>query len=40
MTKQDEYYHAIIESMDEDEAIEFVSTRVKEAIEDTMRARI
>ena len=38
MTKPDEHYLAIIESMDEE--IELESARVKEAIEDTMRARI
>ena len=40
MKKQDEYYRAIIESMDEYEAIDFVSARVKGAIEDTRRTRI
>ena len=40
MTKPDEYYRTIIDSMDEEEAIEFVSARVKEAIEDTRRTRI
>ena len=36
----DYHYHAIIESMDEVEVIEFVSARTKEAIEDTRRTRI
>ena len=40
MAKPDEYYGTIIDSMDEEEAIEFVSARVKEAIEDTRRTRI
>ena len=40
MTKPNEYYRTIIESMDEDEAIEFVSARVKEAIENTRRTRM
>ena len=40
MTKPDEQYRAILESMDEDEAIDYVCARVKEAIEDTRRTRI
>ena len=35
MTKPDENYRAIIDYMGEDEALEFVSARFEEAIEDT-----
>jgi hypothetical protein len=33
-------YTAIIESMDEDEAIDYVLARIKETIEDTLRTRM
>jgi hypothetical protein len=38
MTKPDEY-RAMLEFMTEDQAIDFVSGRVKEAIDDTRRTR-
>ena len=40
MTTPYDHYRGIIESMDEVEAIEFVSARTKEAIEDTRRTWI
>jgi hypothetical protein len=40
MTRPDEYYRAIIESMNEEEAINSVSALVRETIEDTRRTRM
>jgi hypothetical protein len=40
MTRSDTYYRAIIESMNEEEAIDYVSALVKETIEDTRRTRM
>jgi hypothetical protein len=40
MKTPDEHYRAIIDSMTQDEALEFVSQRVKESIEDTRRTRM
>jgi hypothetical protein len=40
MTKSDTYYRGIIESMNEEEAIEHVSALVKETIEETHRTRM
>lgn len=40
MKTPERHYRAILDSMTEDEALEFVSARVKEAIEDTRRTRI
>lgn len=40
MMTTDKHYRAIIEAMDEDQAVSFVSARVKEVIEDTRRTRV
>ena len=40
MTKPDEHYRAILESMTDDEALDYVCAQVKEAIEDTRRTRL
>lgn len=40
MNTPDDHYRAIIDSMDEDEAIEFVSAQIKEAIEDTRQTNL
>jgi hypothetical protein len=40
MKTPEDHYRAIIDSMDEDEALEYVSGRVKEAIEDTRRINL
>jgi hypothetical protein len=40
MKTPDEHYRAKIDSMTQDEALEFVSQRVKESIEDTRRTRM
>jgi len=40
MTRSDTYYRAIIKSMNEKEAIDYVSALVKETIEDTRRTRM
>jgi hypothetical protein len=40
MTKPDEHYRAILESMTYDGALDYVCARVKEAIEDIRRTRV
>jgi hypothetical protein len=40
MTRSDTYYREIIESMNEEEAIDYVSALVKETIEDTRLTRM
>ena len=40
MTKSDCYSRNIIKSMDEDQAREFVSARVKEVIDNTRKTRL
>ena len=40
MKTPDDHYRAILDSMDEDGALIYVSARVKEAVEDTRRVNV